>query len=180
MKKTARIISLGLLALLLSVGVWGMASGALAPTTVRLAPATLQLETGEQFSIQVLIEDVADMQGASVYLAYDPERLQMDIITPGDMFPLGDSTSYYEINNEAGELTYAIALLGQGEPIAGDGVLCEFRGRTLRLGDARVAITKAELADSNIQLIPVEVFDAVLRVGIGRAYLPVIHGAGTP
>jgi len=164
---------------LLCAGALRLAAWADEPAHVSLDPATQQLSRGDMFIIQVRIEDVSDMLGADVSLAFDPSRLQIQFVLPGDLFSPGESTSFYTIDNEAGTLDYAVTLL-TNDPVAGDGVLCEIRGRALTLGDAPVTITRAELADSQIHLIPVTTTDGMIRVGAGRAYLPLVAIAPAP
>jgi len=114
------------------------------------------------------------MLGADITLAFDPGRLRVQSISQGELFPAGESTSFYTIDNETGALDYAVTLLGMGNSISGSGILCEIRGQALALGDAPVTITKAELADTSFHLIPVVTSDAVVRVAAGRAYLPMV------
>jgi hypothetical protein len=165
---------------LLCVGVLAWTALADAPAAVSLTPATQQIMRGDAFTLQVQIDNVADMLGANVVVAFDASRLQFQSILPGDLFPAGVSSSVYTLDNDTGVVSYAVTLLGPVAPVSGAGVLCELQGYALAPGDVRVSITQADLANSAIQLMPATTSDAVLRVGVGRAYLPAVAGIASP
>ena len=165
---------------LLCAGVLALVASANELTVVSLEPPVQQLASGDSFTLQVRIEDVADMLGANVAVEFDPSLVQFQNILLGDLFPAGSSSSVYSVDNENGELSYAVTLLGESTPIAGAGVLCEIQGQVLAPGDAHVTIARADLANSDIRLIPVATSDAVLRIGAGRAYLPLLAGVAAP
>lgn len=174
MRKRAHIAACILVLALVAQNATSLSISASTPARVRLDPASIQIARMAVFTIRVRIDNVTDMRGANVNLSFDPSRLRLDFILPGDLFPVGESVTHYSIDNETGELTYAVTLLGQRPAINGSGVLYLIQGQAIELGDARLAISRADLADSQILLIPVTTSSAVVAVGSGRAYLPAL------
>jgi len=165
------------LALLLA-GVAGFAAGASAQleAVVRIEPPQGAYQLGETFAVEVRIDDVVDLYGLDVHLAFDPARLEVveAAVTPGtDLLSPPWLILFNQVDNQAGTIWYVVTLLNPHPPVSGSGVLFSFHFKTLAMGSATAGVTELMLSDINGGLIPATTAGAVYQVG-HQVFLPLV------
>jgi len=149
------IISIiGLLALLLPANVWAQGP------TIRFVPSTTTPKVGDMVNVDIRIENVSNLYGAEVHIAFDQTRLDVlddDAaeagvqILPGSFFPKSDPSyvAVNEANNTAGTIDYAITMLAPESPLNGSGTLATIRFAAKTEGTASLTFVSSLLADAN-------------------------------
>jgi hypothetical protein len=176
------IIACLLLAALLAIP-GPAAAGTEAAAIVRILPAKGTYREGESIAVQVKIENVSNLYGADVQLAFDPADLQVvDAdpnttgvqITPRDELLSPDFVLKNEANNKKGTVWYAATQVNPTPPASGSGVLFEFTFLVTGDGETTV-ILQQQLADRYGQRIPGVGRNATYTI-IGKQYFyfPVI------
>ena len=172
-------------ALVLSV-LTGICGGATAQdgAVVRIAPAAGSYAVGATFAVDVRIEDVADLYGVDIRVAFDPARLQIvePEVTPGTgLLSPPWMLLFNQVDNEAGKVVYVVTMLNPQVPVSGSGVVFSFHFRTLMAGQAAVDISERTLTDINGELIAATTAGAVYQVeGQGyRVLLPLVLRASS-
>lgn len=92
---------------------------------VYLDPATLTKTAGQEFTINVYIENATDLFYASVYLEYDPSKLSYITSIEGDFLKQGGASVSFNGSEQNGIIIMGITRLGSSSGGAsGSGVLC--------------------------------------------------------
>ena len=162
-------------------------------TRVTVSPSSAQVAVGETVALDVLIEDVASLWGARVYLAFDPSILEVvdaDTGTEGVQVARGDfidpreGRSWVLVNqadNAAGTVEYAALLLNNARnptpPANGSGVLARitFRGRAQGSSAVAFAAANTELYDGQGAPVQATTQNGNVTVSAGvRVYLPLV------
>lgn len=144
-----------------------------------IQPAAGAYAVNETFTVKVGIEDVADLYGAEVRIAFDPARLQVveTSVTPEtDLLSPPWQVYFNQVNNEAGTIFYVATLLNPHLPVSGSGALFSFHFRTLAMGAVTVAVTQHTLSNIDGEVIPATTAGAMYQVGqaANRLFLPLI------
>ena len=145
---------------------------------VRIEPAAGAYAVGETFAVEVRIEDVAELYGADVRVAFDPSRLEVvepEVTLETDLLSPPWLVLFNEVDNEAGTIVYVTTLLNPNPPISGSGALFSFHFRTLAAGSTRATITAQTLTDIDGELITAATAGAFYRVG-HQIFLPLVAG----
>ncbi len=131
----------------------GLAQG----TAVVINPPTSEVAIGATVTVEVRIENVADMYGAEVHLNFNSAVLEVvdaDAGTAGVQVEHGsflspDFVAQNTVDQGSGMIHYAIAQMPPNEPVSGTGVLVKvtFRGKTA--GTSPVNFTSVILSDRN-------------------------------
>jgi LysM repeat protein len=145
------------LVLVFAFSLWVAAAQEAEVTTVTFPP--LNLAAGESLDYQITINCLAD--GCSVFditLSFDPTLLQVDDVEAGAY--MGESVLEVEneIDNEAGTLHLAVAVLGD-LPETDDDVLMHIQITALESGEGAFTVTHLDLGDLLGNPIEVEVID---------------------
>lgn len=135
--------------------------GAASPgTTLRVEPASLEVRPGAEFQVQVRIEDVENLGGFQVELAYDPSVMTVKDVAMGDFLvstgrskiPLGP-----QVNNEEGTALLGAATFGDAPGPDGSGLLatitCVARGE----GSSALSLQGVQVVDTGATAKSVEV-----------------------
>lgn len=167
----------GALALGLAFGAFLASGGASAqtPALVSVSPEYQLVRAGQEFSVQVRIDDVQALYGFDVLLSFPPELLEVlsatdeNFLTPG----LGGDPF---IDNEAGTVNVIHAQMNPAEPVSGGGVLFTVvflaRGAS---ASADLLIGKAELSDRDGFLLACETRGGTVRLGDYALFLPALY-----
>jgi hypothetical protein len=132
----------------------------------------LELAPGDEGTLDVRVEDVAQMAGAELHLTFDPAVLEVvdaDSLMEGVQIAHGDFLSPdFVVQNIAepgtGGVDYAIACMPLDKAVSGSGVLARVTFRALAKGEIQVAVRSALLADVQERPIPVETGSSVVVV----------------
>ncbi len=108
-------------------------------TLVVLSPASAEVDVGDTTTVNIRIENVADLYGAEVHLSFDPALLEVEDsdegmagvqVQPGS-FLTPDFTAQNRVDLEAGTIDFAISQMAPTESVSGSGVLATitFKGK---------------------------------------------------
>jgi len=133
------------------------------PARVIVLPATAQIGLSETITVSIAIQDVDNLFGAEMHLAFDAERLQVvdpltgqpaNQVSPGAIFHSKPAITYQnQVNNTLGQVDYAIGLYGaQTEPFTGTATLAIVTFRGISAGVSPVAFVGAPAAPTGVLL----------------------------
>ena len=141
-------------------------------TTIQVVPARIDVSTGEEFSVEIVIDpDGVEVYSGQYTLGFDPEILEALSQVEGDILNEAGTVNTIEvtnnIDNEAGKLEYGLTRMGVTTGVTTTGTLSRItfrvtgadRGSNLELTDVVVGDTTAEAP------IPVTVESGVCHVG---------------
>ncbi len=124
-------------------------------TVVKVVPQTLKLRVGERATVDLVIEQVAELFGAEIHLTFDPDVLEVvDAdgtkegvqIEPG-VLPAPDFVVQNAADNQAGTVDYALTQLKPSEPRSGDGLLARVTFRGKSAASSQILLEQFVLAD---------------------------------
>lgn len=98
--------------------------------TLRFSPQPLSVETGAGFSVDVWVDDVANLYGAQVYIDFDPSILEVTKVQNGTLLAAGPMSSL-TYDNTLGHVDIQIVQIAPSAPVSGSGALAtiSFRGK---------------------------------------------------
>jgi hypothetical protein len=154
-----------------------------AETVVRISPAASTVDPGEVFTVEIWVDDVLDLYGADIQLAFNPAIFEVVDANPS-LAGVQITVRYdflqpafilrQEADNQAGTIWFAGAQLNPAEPVSGSGVLFEFQLRAKTPGGTALIFTNHQLSAYGGDPIPHEVQEAWFRVAGEDIYLPLI------
>lgn len=157
---------------------WGLVAWSTGPVAaqgsrIRLAPETLTLAPGDVGTVEIRVEDVVQLAGAEVHLAFDSTLLEVvdaDPATEGMQIAHGGFLSPdFVVQNvtdpSAGTIDYAIVCMPLDKAVSGNGVLARITFRALAEGETLVDISSAILGDVQNQSIPLETVSSIVVIG---------------
>lgn len=165
--------------LLWSIAGLGESAGAQDGAVIWIRPAAGNYYVGQTFGVSVGIDDVADLYGADVRVAFDPARLQIveTSVTPetGLLAPPW-MILFNQVDNQAGTVVYVLTMLNPQVPVSGSGALFSFHFRALAPGPVTVAISEQILTNINGEVIPATTAGALYQLGqsANRVFLPLV------
>lgn len=118
-----------------------------------LIPTSSTVTQGEQVTIQIKIEDVADLKGASIDLNFDSTYLQYVSAQDGGFIPDVDSVAEEYVDNTAGILSLDIAGLGDTAYASGSGTIMYITFDTINPGNTQITFGLTDLRDRENQSI---------------------------
>lgn len=145
---------------------WLMLSGFVELQTVlKVMPQTRQARVGEDVTVELRLEQVAELYGTEIHLTFDPNVVQVvDAdstqegvqIEPG-VFPRPDFVVQNAADNQLGQVDYALTQLPPTEPGKGDGVVARITFRAQKAGMSQIYLERFMLANTrgeSIQAVP--------------------------
>lgn len=159
-----------ILVTLLGVATMALPTANAAPPepTVWVEPAQVDVRPDESFEVQVMIDDVEDLAGFEITIAYDPSVIELTEAARGDFLgstgrmtvPVGP-----QIDEEQGTVALGALSLGQGAGPNGSGILATINGKALKDGNTALRVEKLELFNTAPELLSVTAQDGEVRVG---------------
>ena len=131
--------------------------------TVRCDPSTLNASVGTTVSVTIFVQDVVDLYGLDVRLAFDPAYAQVVDsdptasgvqIQPLSGFLSPDFVVRRSADNTTGLIRYAATQVSPSQPVSGSGAVARIDLRGTQPGIITVPITQVELARSDGSTIP--------------------------
>jgi hypothetical protein len=175
---------LGVAILLLALGTPLLATSADGDVWVRILPAAGTYQLGEQIPVEVWIEDVTNLYGAEIHLAFDASCLSVidaDPSQPGVQIVPRDDLLAPELvvrkvaDNQAGTVWYAVTQLEPTEPVTGTGVLFSFSFQAIASGSPGVTVTQQLLSDRDANPIPADTAGASYQIEAPyRTFVPLV------
>ena len=125
-----------------------------------LSPDMVQVESGDEFEVAVIISDAVDLYGIQFDLFFDPVVLQVLDIDPdssgiqmmlGD-FPFPDFVALQEVDNLEGRISYACTQMRPREPVSGSGTALIVRFQATEAGETELSLQGALAATEDYDL----------------------------
>jgi len=170
MKRHTHIISIVVLSLVF-LTCSAMAQDA-EETRLRLSVENVTVAVGQELTVDILVENAPLIYGADVRLTFDPTMLavidadesQTEIqVTLGSFLDSAQSfVLQHEVNNEAGVIDYALALLNPAPAVQGNGLLAQVTFLGKAEGQTVISITEGLFGTrSGQRIVPVSTGTAV-------------------
>ncbi len=138
-------------------------SAAQSGSVIRLQPSTQQLNVGATITVEIQIDNVANLTAAAIKLQFNPGILQVQDTDPakdGVQIEAGNFLSpdfvvVNEVNHETGLIHYAVLQLSTTEPANGSGVLAKITFRASGPGNSQLTFSGVQLSNKESQEIAV-------------------------
>jgi general secretion pathway protein D len=128
-----------------------------APTETHLLfrPATVQIQSGATFTLQLDADNARDLFSAPFHLKFDPQVLKLQEIKAGTLLSSDGQKVIFTRNilNDSGDATVNLNRLPGTSGVSGSGTLAVFTFQAVKAGNAMV--TFSELGARNSQMQPV-------------------------
>lgn len=141
--------------------------------TIRLDPLTVDLSPGQAATVNVLLENAAEVYGIDMRARFDPAFIEIvdadpaqDGIqmTPGS-FLKPDFVVRNTVDNGAGTLQYVVTQVNPTQPATGSGVVLTLNVRGKTSGQSELKFDSVQMADRRGQSLAVQPQNGVIRVG---------------
>lgn len=137
---------------------------------ILLAPERLALAPGDTGTLEIRVEEIAQLVGVEVHLTFAPALLQVadaDSTVDGTQLAHGDFLSPdFVVQNvadpSAGTIDYAISCMSLDDAVSGSGVLARINFDVLAEGETEIKIRSTILGNVEGQAIPVEIGPSVI------------------
>jgi LysM repeat protein len=141
-------------------------------TMLQFDPASAQVGVGGVTAVQLRLENVDNLYGIEVHLAFDKDVVQVEDDDPArdgvqiaaGEIPYPDFPVQNMADNLGGRLDYAVVQLSPRPPASGSGVVATIRFRGMRAGTSAIHFTHAKLASPDGLAIPVTWQDGTIVV----------------
>ncbi|MGE0641610.1 MAG: cohesin domain-containing protein [Thermoanaerobaculia bacterium] len=133
---------------------------------LRLLPATIQVEPGAEFEIEVEISTTTPVAHVPMTLAYDPTLLEVERVLPGDFLGSSRNAEISGDRSTPGELVLAASRVRNLAGVAGHGTIARVRFRALGNGTGTVGISALRIMDPDLlEVGAVAASDSEVTVG---------------
>jgi hypothetical protein len=137
------------------------------PATVRMIPGSPSYRVGELVTVEVRIENAANVGSVPFHLQFN--RQVLEYVGPAVEGPFlssdGSSTVFLANPSQGGtSVVVGASRLGGGEGVSGAGSLATFQFQAVNPGDAGFAFTGASVKDPQARNLPANFVAAPLRV----------------
>jgi len=140
---------------------------------VSVSPERQLVHLGEEFAVQVRIDEVQALYGFDVLLSFPPELLEALSVVNGDF--LAPGIGWQTIDNDAGTVWVVNTQTNPAEPASGSGALFTVMFRADAEGaTAALLLSKVELTDRDGLLIPCDTRGGTVRLGEYQLWLPIV------
>jgi hypothetical protein len=141
--------------------------------TIRPDPVTIELSPGQVTTVNIELENAADVYGIDVRAKFDPALIEIvdadpaqDGIqmTPGT-FLKPDFVVRNTADNGVGTLQYVVTQVNPTQPATGNGVVLTLNVRGKTSGQTELKIDSVQMADRRGQSLAVQPQNGIIRVG---------------
>lgn len=123
----------------------------------RLEPHSFSIDGSTPVSVDVVLDDLVDLYGVEVHLAFDPALVKVadsdpDFpgvqTSPGSAFPSGSGfVALNQVDNDQGTIDFAVTLLNPAKPLHGTIVVASFSMQGVSSGSVDIKFAQVLLAD---------------------------------
>jgi hypothetical protein len=147
---------------------------------IRFDPTSSQAGVGETFSVDVRVENIANLYGVETTVRFDPAMLQVvdaDAgsdgvqVYAGSWWPTGTHIVINSTDNSTGLIRFAASLLAPMSPLNGSGPVISIPFRAKAVGTTPVAFDTVKLVDATATPLAVEVADGQVTITGNQATL---------
>jgi len=123
-------------------------------------------DVGEEVTLNISVSGVERLYSAPFYLFYNPSVLELIKVTQGEFLKQdGQQTAFFHANHpELGRVMIGLSRLGQVGGVTGSGMLLAITFRAKAPGVGTFAVQQAEFRNTAMEIIPVQVASAEMRV----------------
>lgn len=141
-------------------------SGPAEGTEVTIQPATVSANTGQAFSVQIIIDGGKDVGHTPFYLIFDPSFLEViDISQGGFLAQDGRQVSFlHSENNATGEIRVGLSRLGATEGVSGSGVLAVVTFKAKERGKTYITFTNCSVKNQKAENLPAQFLPAEVNI----------------
>ena len=148
-------------------------------TTVVSVSAPSQVNSGEQFTVDILVEPETAIAGVQFDLAFDPSLVTVDSVAEGNLLSQDGATTYFSpgaIDNVAGTITaVAGAITAPGQTVSTAGTFATITLTTgTESGTCPLTLSSVVVGDIDGQSVQVSVVSS--QVTINQPQPPVFGG----
>jgi hypothetical protein len=121
---------------------------------IYLSAEGVELTAGQEFTLDVLVENIPPIYGADVRLLFSPDEVEVVTLSDGDF--INAENSFFlqnEFNNEEGSIDYALALVNPAPEAQGNGRLLTVTFLAKRDGASAVGIESSEFGTRTGDLV---------------------------
>jgi hypothetical protein len=138
------------------------------PSTVRIDPPTQEVQVGQAFPVQVLIDSAGDLGAFTFRIAFDPALLEAGIPVQGSFITsTGRPAQCFSPSQSGGTIQFNCVTTGPAPPpgASGNGVLGTIPFTAMAEGTSSLDLNTVILTDPNAQQIPIAaVLDGAVTV----------------
>jgi hypothetical protein len=166
---------LGILIIFFTLGLLPLSMVSAQGVTVVSVSAPSQVNSGEQFTIDIIVEPETAIAGVQFSLAFDSSLVTVDGVAEGDLLSPDGASTYFStgtIDNVAGTITAvagAITTPGQTVSTTGTFTIITLTAR-IESGTYPVTLSSVLVGDMNGQSVPITVING--QVMINQPQLP--------
>ena len=135
-------------------------------TAVNVTPPTREVLAGDNFGVNITIENVTNMKTYGAKLNFDPRAMNALEIIEGGFLKSGGTTLFlWEINNTEGFAIFGNTFLPGGTPVNGSGVLATINFNTSKEADGTYDLNLTEaMINTTAGKIPVDVYNGTVKI----------------
>jgi hypothetical protein len=145
---------------------WGVVHASATPI-LSVEPPIQVVQSGQSFSLEVAISNVADLYAFQFNLAFNPLVLSATDVTEGPFLPSGGTTVFIPgmIDNAGGTISsIANSLIGLIPGVSGTGTLATVDFDTSALGTSSIILSNVRLLESNFEVITSNIVNGSVSV----------------
>ena len=155
--------------LILTLGLLPFSLASAQETTIVSVLAPSQVNSGEQFTVDILVEPETAIAGVQFDLAFDPSLVTVDSVAEGNLLSQDGATTYFSpgaIDNVAGTITaVAGAITTPGQTVSTAGTFATITLTTgTESGTCPLTLSSVVVGDIDGQSVPVSVVNGQVTI----------------
>ena len=167
--------------LILTLGLLPFSLASAQETTIVSVLAPSQVNSGEQFTVDILVEPETAIAGVQFDLAFDPSLVTVDSVAEGNLLSQDGATTYFSpgaIDNVAGTITaVAGAITTPGQTVSTAGTFATITLTTgTESGTCPLTLSSVVVGDIDGQSVPVSVVNGQVTI---KEFPPPTYGGGS-
>ena len=140
----------------------GGADNPTAPTNVTpkvyMDPASMSVNNGSQFTVNVYVENVTSLFYTNVYISYDPTKISYKSSAEGDFLKQGGaSTLFSSSDDQNGTLIVGITRKAPSGGASGTGILCSATFSAVASGTSNLTINQNSSGFRNVNNTDIQI-----------------------
>lgn len=146
-------------------------------TKLKITPTSIITAKTQEFTREIIIENVSELAGAEIHLSFNPEILEVLSLNDGQLIADSNKIIIKNYNNSLGQINYTMAIFSS--PISGSGILFSIRFKVKEKGTSTISFDfdsannrKTMLLNDNNQPILFNIEEASVYVPTSIAISP--------
>jgi hypothetical protein len=139
-------------------------------TTVRVDPASNEVDIGETFTVDIFVDPDTGIAGAQFSLSFDPSLITANEVTEGNLLSQGGASTYFmagTIDNVAGTITGVAGFItAPGEVVSQSGIFAIISFTTgTAVGTSALDLSNVIVGNLQAQAVDITVTDGEVIIG---------------